>query len=162
MTTQPKLQKSVHVPTRDGQLTITPMRTVRLNHCSYVQDTTPCVGVPQGQHKHMMIHCPIWGETCHVSQVLWLQIDTLSSLGRLEELTIRHNPILRQVLLRTYICFCLPKLKVGHKTPQSHIRTTATLLVLLQCWTERLLHVYPAPSPGSNCVCTLPFTCAFL
>lgn len=53
--------------------------------------------------------------TRDLTQWLSLQIDTLSSLGRLEELTIRHNPILRQVLLRPYICFCLPKLKVGHQ-----------------------------------------------
>ena len=48
-----------------------------------------------------------------------LQIEGLSPLGRLQELTIRHNPILRQVLLRPYISFCLPKLQVSTSKPCS-------------------------------------------
>lgn len=67
--------------------------------------------------------------TTDLFDMLWLQIDTLSSLGRLEELTIRHNPILRQVLLRPYICFCLPKLKVGHQTTLSRLRTSIRMFL---------------------------------
>ena len=41
-----------------------------------------------------------------------MQIEGLSALVKLEELTIRHNRILRQVLLRPFVCFCLPTLQV--------------------------------------------------
>ncbi len=41
-----------------------------------------------------------------------MQIEGLSALVKLEELTIRHNQILRQVLLRPYVCFCLPTMQV--------------------------------------------------
>ncbi len=41
-----------------------------------------------------------------------MQIEGLSALVKLEELTIRHNQILRQVLLTPYVCFCLPTIQV--------------------------------------------------
>ncbi|KAL0045275.1 hypothetical protein WJX82_002456 [Trebouxia sp. C0006] len=49
---------------------------------------------------------------CHLHQV-----EGLSALVKLEELTIRHNPILRQVLLRPYVCFCLPTIQVFNGQP---------------------------------------------
>lgn len=52
--------------------------------------------------------------TCHdvILSNVYMQVEGLSALVKLEELTIRHNPILRQVLLRPYVCFCLPTVQV--------------------------------------------------
>ncbi|DBA75297.1 TPA: Leucine-rich repeat-containing protein 49, variant 3 [Trebouxia sp. C0004] len=51
---------------------------------------------------------------CHLPQ-----IEGLSALVKLQHLTIRHNLILRQVLLRPYVCFCLPTIQVFNGQPIS-------------------------------------------
>ena len=41
------------------------------------------------------------------------QVDKLAVLTGLEELTLKHNPLAKQVLMQPYVCCCLPDLKVG-------------------------------------------------